>query len=58
MSKFCLAYFCKVSFISGHSLVSAVESEGQSFQGEHTYCGMVLFAPFCMIPSLLGEVLL
>lgn len=30
-----LAYFSKVSFISGLSLVSVVESEGQSSQGEH-----------------------
>jgi len=53
-----LACFSKVSFISGLSLVSAVESKGQSFQGECMYCGTVLFAPFCMIPSLLGVVVL
>ena len=54
-----LAYFSKVSYISGLSLVSAVESQVYSFQGEHMYCGTVLFAPVCMIPSLLGgEVLL
>ena len=47
--KLCLAYFCKVSLVSGVSLISVVESHGHSFQGEHMYCGTVLFAPVCII---------